>query len=111
MLIVVPLSASAPLRTTRFPITLSEIIFGAGAGVVSICGPVWVRPESERSAALPAPSVTVAELRLTAVAARRAVFWPAPTGMAEGERIAVGATGVGGDAAIVEGQRRRAAGN
>ena len=47
--------------------------------VVSICGPLWVRPESERLAALPAPSLMVAELRLTAVAARLAVFWPAPT--------------------------------
>ena len=47
--------------------------------VVSICGPLWVRPERERLAALPALSVTVAELRLTAVAARPEVFCPAAT--------------------------------
>ena len=47
--------------------------------VVSICGPLWVRPVSDRLAALPAPSVIVAELRLTAVAARAEVFCPAPT--------------------------------
>ena len=35
--------------------------------MVSICGPLWVRPVSERLAALPAPSVIVAELRLIAV--------------------------------------------
>ena len=52
-----------------------ELIAGL---VVSICGPLWVRPESDRLAALPAPSVMVAELRLTAVAVRAAVFWPAP---------------------------------
>ena len=59
--------------------------------VVSICGPLWVRPESERLAALPAPSLMVAELRLTAVAARAAVFCPAADGVAEGQRIAAGA--------------------
>ena len=48
-------------------------------GVVSICGPVWVRPVSEKPAAFPLLSVTVAPLRLTAVAASEAVFWPAPT--------------------------------
>ena len=42
--------------------------------VVSICGPVWVSPLSDRLAALPAPSLMVALLRLTAVAARPAVF-------------------------------------
>ena len=47
--------------------------------VVSICGPAWVRPDSVRLAALPAPSLMVAPLRLTAVADREAVFWPAPT--------------------------------
>ena len=47
--------------------------------VVSICGPLWVRPESERLAALPAPSVMVAELRLTAVAVRPRCSVPPPT--------------------------------
>ena len=53
--------------------TIEEII----GVVVSICGPLWVRPVSERLAALPAPSVMVAELRLIAVAARADVFCPA----------------------------------
>ena len=47
--------------------------------VVSICGPLWVRPDSDRLAALPAPSLMVAALRLTAVAVRSDVFCPAPT--------------------------------
>jgi len=47
--------------------------------VVSICGPVSVRPVSDRLAELPLPSLTVALLRLIAVAASDAVFWPAPT--------------------------------
>ena len=47
--------------------------------VVLICGPVWVRPVSDRLAALPAPSAIVAPLRLTAVTARSAVFCPAAT--------------------------------
>ncbi len=53
-----------------------ELITGV---VVSICGPVCVRPVSKKFAALPDPSFTVAPLRLTAVAASAAVFWPAPT--------------------------------
>ena len=47
--------------------------------VVSICGPLWVRPDSDRLAALPAPSVMVAAFRLTAVAVSADVFCPAPT--------------------------------
>ena len=77
--------------------------------VVSICGPLWVRPESERLAALPAPSVMVAELRLTAVAARPDGVLPGADGVAEGQRIGAGAAGIGGGAAVVEGERRRAA--
>ena len=49
----------------------SDEIVGA---VVSICGPVWVRPVSDRLAALPEPSLTVPPLRLTAVAVSAAVF-------------------------------------
>ena len=32
--------------------------------VVSICGPLWVRPVSDRLAALPAPSVMVAAVEI-----------------------------------------------
>ena len=55
---------------------MSEEIVGA---IVSICGPVWVRPVSDRLAALPAPSLMVPPLRLSAVAVRAAVFCPAAT--------------------------------
>ena len=79
--------------------------------VVSICGPLWVRPESERLAALPAPSLIVAELRLTAVAARLGGVLPGTDGVAEGQRIGAGAAGIGGGAAVVEGERRGAAGD
>ena len=64
------------LRSPVAGVSVNEAMVGV---MVSICGPLWVRPESERLAALPAPSFTVAELRLTAVAASDAVFWPAAT--------------------------------
>ena len=63
-----------------------------------------------RLAALPAPSVTVAPFRLTAVTVRSAVFWPAADRVAEGQRAGAGAAGIGRRAAVVERQRRRAAG-
>ena len=77
--------------------------------MVSICGPLWVRPESERLAALPAPSLMVAELRLTAVAASADGVLAGSHGVAEGERIGAGAARIGGGTAIVESERRGAA--
>ena len=65
--------------TLLFPLIISVAMTGVAGAVVSICGPLWVRPESDKLAALPAPSVTLAELRLTAVAVRADVFWPVPT--------------------------------
>src|ERR1700737_3733152 len=48
--------------------------------VVSICSvPAGLVTAPGRLGALPAPSGRVAELRLTAVTAKSAVFWPAPT--------------------------------
>ena len=48
--------------------------------VVSICRvPAGLVTAPVRLAALPAPSVMVPPLRLTAVTARSAVFWPAAT--------------------------------
>ena len=48
--------------------------------VVSICSvPAGLVTAPVRLAALPAPSLTVAVPRLTAVTARSAVFWPAAT--------------------------------
>ena len=76
---LIPTVSVTTLPASRSPFagdSTSEVIAGV---VVSICGPLWVRPQSDRLAALPAPSVMVAELRLTAVAASAAVFWPAPT--------------------------------
>ena len=91
---------------------LPEVVTDDTVGVVvSICGPLWVRPVSDRLAALPAPSVTVAELRLTAVAARADGVLPGADRVAEGQRIGAGAARVGGGAAVVEGQRRGAAGH
>ena len=67
------------LPASRSPLEGDSTSDDIAGVVVSICGPLWVRPLSDRLAALPAPSVMVAELRLTAVAASAAVFWPAPT--------------------------------
>ncbi len=48
--------------------------------VVSICSvPAGLVTAPVSVAAVPALFLTVAELRLTAVTARSAVFWPAPT--------------------------------
>ena len=44
-----------------------------------------------------------------AVAARARGVLPGADGVAEGQRIGAGAAGIGGGAAIVEGERRRAA--
>ena len=78
--------------------------------VVSICRvPAGLVTAPVRLAALPAPSVTVAPLALTAVTARSAVFWPAADRVAEGQRAGAGAAAIGRGAAVVERQRRRAA--
>src|SRR5271166_831317 len=69
---VMMLPASAvPLKTTVSRLTVSLEITGAAGAVVSICGAVWVKPESDRLAALPALSSIVTPVgRLRAVAAR-----------------------------------------
>ena len=99
------------LPALRSPLAGDSVSDAMVGVVVSICGPLWVRPESERLAALPAPSLMVAELRLTAVAASADGVLPGGHGVAEGERIGAGAARIGGDAAIVERERRRAAGD
>src|ERR1700729_360965 len=71
------------LQPPRSPLPLvmplPEVVTDDPVGVVvSICGPLWVRAVRDRLAALPGPSVTVAELRLTAVAASTDVFCPTP---------------------------------
>ena len=71
---VLPASRSPVPLVMPVPDVTTDATVGA---VVSICGPLWVRPLSDRLAALPAPSVMVAPLRLTAVAVRSGVFWPA----------------------------------
>ena len=67
------------LAATAVNLNSATVTDDTAGVVVSICGPLWVRPESERLAAVPAPLVMVAELRLTAVAASAEVFCPAPT--------------------------------
>ena len=77
--------------------------------VVSICGPVWVRPESDRLAALPALSVMVAELEIDRRRLQAGRVLAGADRVAEGQRAAAGAAGIGRGAAVVEGQRRGAA--
>ena len=76
--------------------------------VVSICGPAWVRPVSDRLAALPAPSVTVA-VEIDRRHRQVGRVLPGRHRVAEGQRIGAGAAGIGRGAAVVERQRRRAA--
>ena len=47
------------LPALRSPLDGDSAIEQITGVVVSICGPVWVRPVSDRVAALPAPSVTL----------------------------------------------------
>jgi hypothetical protein len=55
-------------------------MMGAFGAVVSIIGPVCVRPVSVKVAVLPLPSLIVALFgRLTEVTERAEVFWPAAT--------------------------------
>ena len=79
--------------------------------VVSICGPVWVRPVSDRLAALPAPSVMVAAVEIDRGCLQGRSVLPGADRVAEGQRIGARAAGIGRGAAIVERQRRRAARN
>ena len=81
----------------------------ASVGVPSICGPLWVRPESDRLAALPAPSVMVARVEIDRGGGKGGGVLPGPDGVAEGQRTGAGAADIGGGAAVVERQRRRAA--
>ena len=68
------------MPAARTPVAGESMILVTVGVAVSICGPVWVRPVSDRLAALPAPSAIVTPVgRLTAVAASEAVFWPAAT--------------------------------
>ena len=77
--------------------------------VVSICGPLWVRPVSDRLAALPAPSVMVARVEIDRGGRQVGGVLSGRHRVAEGQRAGAGAAGVGRGAAVVERQRRRAA--
>ena len=80
--------------------------------VVSICRvPVGLIAAPERSALLPAASLTVAPFRLNGRHRKVAGVLAGANRVAEGQRVAAGAAGVGRGAAIVERQRRHAARN
>ena len=72
--VIVLFASAVPLRATVLPLTLSPEITGASGVVVSTCGLPWAMPVSDKLAALPAPSLIVAPLRLTAVTIRSGVF-------------------------------------
>ena len=100
--VTVLFASAVPVRVTTLVGTTSPLITGAFGMTVSICGPVWVRPVSDRLAALPAPSVMVAPLRLMVVADSDATLLSlAADRVAESQRTA-GAAGIGRGAAVVE---------
>ena len=70
----------------------------------------WVRPLNDRLA-LPLVFVIVAPLRLTALAARLEVILSGRHHVAESQRRGARTAGVGRGAAVVECERRRAAGD
>ena len=67
--VIVLFASAVPFSVTVAPLTVSLENTGAAGAVVSICGPLWVRPVSDRLAALP----------FMAVAANEATFCPAAT--------------------------------
>jgi hypothetical protein len=78
--VIVLFAAAVPFSVTTSPLTVSLEITGAAGAVVSIFGPLWVRPLSDGLAALPALSLIVTPLgRFKAVAASEAAFCPAAT--------------------------------
>jgi hypothetical protein len=68
------------LPAFRCPLDGDCVIESSVGVVVSICNvPAMLFKAPAKLVALPAPSVTVAELRLTAVTPRSGVFWFAAT--------------------------------
>ena len=121
---VPPATVTASLRLTVSVTTLAGVEVAAPpvmpvpeaatdatvGAVVSICRvPAGLVTAPGRLAALPAPSLTVAPLRLTAVTVRSDGVLAGRHRVAEGQRVGAGAAGIGRGAAIVERQRRRAA--
>ena len=74
------------LPASRSPLeglSTSDEIVGV---VVSICGPVWVRPVSDRLAALPAPSCDGAAVEIDRGGGQRRGVLPGANRVAEGQR-------------------------
>ena len=87
----------------------TDVTVGA---VVSICGPLWVRPPSDRLALVPAPSLIVTPLgRLTARGGQGGDVLSGRHGVIEGQRVAPRTADVGRRSAVVQGQRRPAPGH
>ena len=78
--------------------------------VVSICGLPWVRPVSDRLAALPAPSCNGRGVEVDRGHRQVGRVLPGSHRVAEGQRAGAGAADIGGGAAVVERERRGAAG-
>ena len=90
----------------------NEATVGVPGGVVSICSvPARLAGAPDRLATLPAPSLMVAVPELIAVTARSDVFCPAATVYLKRQRIGAAAACIGRGAAVVQGERRVAAGN
>ena len=87
---------------------VSEIALIAGV-VVSIWGPDCVSPPSDRLAALPLPSVMVAQLRLTAVTASDGGSLAGSDRVAEFQRTGARTPSIGRGAAVIQRQCRCAA--
>ena len=73
--VTVALASAVPVRPTLLlALMVSLVMTGAAGAVVSIAGLPWAMPANDRLAALPAPSLIVPPLRLTAVTCRSGVF-------------------------------------
>ena len=77
--------------------------------VVSICGPLWVRPLRDRLAALPAAVGDTGGVEIDRGGGKRGRVLAGGHGVAECERVGTGAAAIGGGAAVVERQGRGAA--
>ena len=106
MTILPALRSPVPL-VMPLPDVATDVTVGA---VVSICGLPWVRPLSDRLAALPAPSCDRGTVEVDRRHHQVGGVLTSRHRVAEGQRIGARAADIGGGADVVERQRRRAAG-
>ena len=104
---VLPASRS-PLRCDAGPDATTDATVGV---VVSICGPLWVRPDERQVGGIAGAVGDGRRIEIDRGGGEAGRVLAGADGIAEGQRTGAGAAGIGRGAAVVEGQRRGAAGH